>query len=273
MYNILFILATAAAVINAIAALIGLRRRPPGPGSPGRPWITRVILIILKGRGGPPGPTTPNRSCIVKNRAIWIPTVLAVIFAGLSIYLYFFCTPGCTDRSRYGFESEPIVWEQQMYPDSQGVTEVAQSSELVECGKHSLKLTTDLEGGHLNRSKGEAYVEIDVQNLEGKPITVWVYVPRGAVGDPQKPNGIQVFVKDKDWRSEYGTWWNITPAKVDRWCQVTLTPTRSRDSVASITPGFDPTQIRAVGVKVAIGDGSIAKYKGPIYIDAVDWPK
>jgi hypothetical protein len=35
---------------------------------------------------------------------------------------------------------------------------------------------------------------------------------------------------------------------------------------------FDPTQIRAIGGKIAIGDGSTATYKGPIYLDSVEWP-
>ncbi len=179
------------------------------------------------------------------------------------------------DTSTYGFETGTMGWVPQPYIDSQGVVDVAQSTDRAKLGRHSLKLSVDLEGGHPNRSKGEAYVTIPVQNLEGRPITVWVYVPREALGDPQNPNGIQVFVKDNDrsWRSEYGTWWDIIPGRVDSWQQVTLTPGRSAPLDGYMAPGFDPTQIRAVGVKVAIGEKSVAKYRGPIYMDAVDWPK
>jgi hypothetical protein len=36
-------------------------------------------------------------------------------------------------------------------------------------------------------------------------------------------------------------------------------------------PGFDPNQIISVGVKMGVGGGSTATYKGPIFIDGVDW--
>jgi hypothetical protein len=36
-------------------------------------------------------------------------------------------------------------------------------------------------------------------------------------------------------------------------------------------PGFDPSQIIAVGLKLGAGGGSTAVYQGPIYVDAVNW--
>ena len=101
---------------------------------------------------------------------------------------------------------------------------------------------------------------------------VWVYIPEEALGNPKIPNGVQVFVKDKEWKSEYGTWWNIDPADVNSWQQITLTPSKSAPPSGYMDSEFDPTQIRVVGVKIAVGDGSVARYRGPIYIDAVDWP-
>lgn len=205
---------------------------------------------------------------VVRNALFWIASILTVLFAGSTVWLL---TRPCVDPSRYGFEEGTMGWVRQVYETDQGVTAVEQSADEAKfC--HSLEMTVDLEGGHTNKSRGEAYVEINPQNLENKPITVWVYVPREALGDPEKPNGIQVFVKDKDWRGEYGTWWNITPAIVDSWQQVTLTPSRSAPPDGYMESGFDPTQIGAVGVKIAIGEGSTAKYRGPIYVDAVDWP-
>ena len=208
----------------------------------------------------------------------WIQSVISLLFSivlllaipGVVLYSYL-ALP--VDNSRYGFESGTMGWAHETWEDSQGVTAVAQSREQAKLGKHSFKLTVDLEGGHPNRSKGEAYVEIPPQNLENKQITVWVYVPRMALGDPRIPNGIQVFVKDNDknWRGEYGTWWAITAARVDSWQQVTLTPSRVAPPDGYMAPGFDPTQIRAVGVKVAIGEGAEAMYEGPIYVDTVNW--
>ena len=206
---------------------------------------------------------------IIRDTLFWIATVLAVLFAGSTLWLLM---RPCVDPSKYGFEEGPMGWVPQTYETDQGITAVAQSADQAKFCKNSLMLTADLEGGHANRSKGEAYVEIPIQNLEGKPITVWVYVPQEALGDPQKPNGIQVFVKDRNFKGEYGTWWNITPAKVDAWFQVTLVPSTTAPPDGYMAPGFDPTLIGAVGVKVAIGEGSTAEYRGPIYVDGVDWP-
>lgn len=204
---------------------------------------------------------------------IWIPILLTVCCGALSFWIgrksYL-----PVDQSRYGFETGIMGWTNETYTDSQGIISIAQSSDRAKFGRHSLKLTVDLEGSHANRSQGEAYVEIAAQNLNNKPITAWVYVPQGFVGERQKPNGIQIFVKDtdKNWRAEYGTWWDITPARVDTWQQITLTPSTTLLPNGYMEPGFDPTQIRAVGVRVAIGQGSKATYRGPIYIDAVNWP-
>ena len=212
--------------------------------------------------------------CRIKHRksklpmVLFIITVLLMVFFSVIIIIF-----GPTDPSRYGFESGVEGWAPETsWPDSLGINEVAQS-DLARLGKHSLMLTADLEGGHPNRSKGEAFVQIPIQNLENKPITAWVFVPRRAIGDAKRPNGIQVFVKDELWRGEYGTWWDIFEGWVEDWFQVTLTPSGSPPPNGYMAPGFDPTQIRAVGIKVAIGDGSKREYNGPIYVDCVDYPK
>jgi hypothetical protein len=231
-------------ILSSIAALISA--------------ITALIEVVKKRKS----------KGVLNNALFWIASILTVLFASSTVWLL---TRPCVDSSRYGFEEGTMGWVRQVYETDQGVTAIEQSADKAKfC--HSLKMTVDLEGGHANKSRGEAYVEINPQNLENKPITVWVYVPREALGDPEKPNGIQVFVKDKDWKGEYGTWWNIGSATADRWQQVTLTPSRSAPPNGYMEPEFDPTQIRVVGVKIAIGEGSTAKYSGPIYIDAVDWP-
>jgi uncharacterized repeat protein (TIGR02543 family) len=185
------------------------------------------------------------------------------------------------DPSKYGFESSDVFWAAQTSGDSQAVTAVARSDTgFAKIGSYSLKLAVDLVGGDGNKSKGEAYVDMVAHpprgtqapiNLEGVRISVWVYIPKEALGDTDKPNGIQVFVKDNDWRSEYGTWQNITSDTVDKWYEVTLTPSRSAPQDGFMTPGFDPTQIRAVGVKIGAGTNSTATYQGAIYVDGVNW--
>jgi len=249
MSNVQLILAIIATVATVIAAVTG---------------VVGVIISLYVHR--------VKLKDVIRIPKKWVPFCLTFIFSLSSLWLW---TRPPPDPSRYGFESGIMGWTNETYTDSQGVIAIDQSSDRAKFGRHSLKLTVDLEGGHANRSQGEAYVEISAQNLNNKPITVWVYVPEGAVGERSKPNGFQVFVKDtdKNWRAEYGTWWNITSAKVNAWQQVTLTPSTTEPPDGSMEIGFDPTQIRAVGVRVAIGKGSTATYRGPIYIDAVDWPQ
>jgi len=37
-----------------------------------------------------------------------------------------------------------------------------------------------------------------------------------------------------------------------------------------VDPGFDPSHIALVGLKIGIGTGSSASYSGPIYLDALN---
>jgi len=87
---------------------------------------------------------------------------------------------------------------------------------------------------------------------------MWTYVPDGAIGDQQNPNGIQVFAKDIDWKGEYGSWWPILPKIMNSWQVITLSPDTILPSNGYMDPGIDPTQKRAIGIKFGIGNGSTA---------------
>lgn len=175
-------------------------------------------------------------------------------------------------------------WYHQTFTDSQAVTAVAQSADYAKFCGHSLKLTIDLVAKHENKSKGEALVDVQVFDrqkgenvpidLDGKTITAWVYGLTGAKGDRNSPNGVQVFVKDRNHNSQYGAWLDI-PIEND-WFTVKLTPSKTPSEGVStfITkPGteFDPTQIIIVGFKIGAGGESNATYNQPIYVDGVNW--
>ena len=210
-----------------------------------------------------------NISRVIKDVVFWIAVLLAIVFAVLFFWLI---TRPCIDPTKFGFENGEMGWIVQTYPDSQGVTKLAQSVEQAKICKHSLKLTLDLEGSHKSRSKGEVFVDIPVQDLGGKSLSVWVFIPKTAVGSITHPNGVQVFVKDNNNKSEYGTWWEITPSKTGTWQQVTLTPSSTAPAYGSMEDGFDPTHIKYIGVKFATSEGSKDKYNGSVYIDGFDWP-
>jgi hypothetical protein len=164
-------------------------------------------------------------------------------------------------------------WQHQTYYDSQGITRVRRSSERTYTGEYSLQLITQIVGGDPNISKGEAFVDlrhhapsgVDVPaNLEGVTLRCWIYAPWASGGESDHLNGLQIFVKDENWHSEYGTWVNITEGQ---WNEVTLTPSRQTPHWGSMDKGFDPTRIIMIGVKVAVGSGSTAQYDGAFYMD------
>lgn len=180
-------------------------------------------------------------------------------------------------RSRFSFEVGPTGWMPQDYKDSRACIQVLQSKDLAQEGTYSLKMIMDLVGGHPEKSKGEAWVnlvetspggETFPADFSSRTITAWIYAPPGARGDGSKPNGFQLFAKDKDWRSLYGTWRNIVEGQ---WTEISLAVGNSAPHWGYMDPGFDPTQVVAIGVKMGAGGGSVATFTGAVYLDAVDW--
>jgi hypothetical protein len=53
---------------------------------------------------------------------------------------------------------------------------------------------------------------------------------------------------------------------------VTVTPERTPPPNGYMDPGFDPTKIILLGLKVGAGSGSTASFSGLVWLDDVDWP-
>ncbi|UCG56893.1 MAG: hypothetical protein JSU70_18760 [Phycisphaerales bacterium] len=175
---------------------------------------------------------------------------------------------------KYGFEYQ---WKPQTYEDSMACTQALFSDERHVEGNCSLKMMMDLVGGHKRRSKGEVWVDMRDHppvgehvpvNMLGHTVAASIYAPWRARGKPDKPNGFQVFVKDKDYRSQYGPWHNVREAE---WFKISLNVSPFAPRGGHMDSGFDPTQIIVVGVAMGAGGGSKATYKGPVYVDGVDW--
>lgn len=186
------------------------------------------------------------------------------------------CSPDL-DSPKYGFEKKlDIFWEpEEKDNESRAVIDMNQSLKgMAYAGCYSLRLVVDLVGGHSNNSKGAVYVNlgspIDLENVD---ITVRMRYLEDAVGDVHKPNGAQVFVKDKKDKGEYGTFFPFKRrfASAGQWVELTLKPTKNAADVSHMDPGFNPQIISAVGVQIAAGGKSKACYSGPIYVDSVDW--
>jgi len=186
-------------------------------------------------------------------------------------------TPGGPDTSKFGWERDCMAFVPQDWVDSQAITSVAQTTSRAYLGSGCVEMTCDLIGGDANKSKGEIYVDIRHNppegveapvNLEGKEVSCWLYCPKGAAGEKSRPNGIQLFVKDENWGSLYGSWKNIVP---NTWFKASIVPATTTPPGGWKSPDFDPTKIIQVGIKVSTGGGSKATYSGVIFADAMDW--
>ncbi|MCC6615809.1 MAG: hypothetical protein IT320_20225 [Anaerolineae bacterium] len=158
-----------------------------------------------------------------------------------------------------------------------GCAEVSRSDTQHHDGNFSLEVVLNLAPGNPSNAKAEVLVvppEVDT-TLQSETISAWVYMPQGAVGDPDHPNGLHLFVKDSDasWRGLYGCWVDASLG----WQEVTLTITTDEPECANgswyMSPGFDPTHIRAIGVAIGTPEQDYDQafvYQGPIYIDQVE---
>jgi len=175
------------------------------------------------------------------------------------------------DTARYNFETSVQGWVAQTYVDSQAITAVARDTSKARYGSASLMCTVDLrEYNHPNKAKGETYVDLQTgQDMSNVTVTLWVWIPSQAVGDPSQPNGIQVFFKDTNWNSKYSRWRNIgTDILTNEWVQITI-------NTATEQWGYDDganlSQTRLIGVKIGTGGTSTATFSGYIWIDSVNW--
>jgi uncharacterized protein YraI len=222
----------------------------------------------------------------------WVASRFVIVYAG-DVSIVPTPTPPPTQPTlpspKYSFESGTMGWIPQQdpenVPDTQAVTAVVQSSNQAKSGLASLEIAVNLIGGnHPTDSKGEAFVDMryDLPNgvttpaphdLTGKTITCWVYASPGSAGDASSPNGFQIFVKDTDFRSEYGTWKDITPQREGTWFPITLTPSMQMPPGGYKDSDFNPTRIILLGVKIGAGGKSTdqMRYAGRVYVDACDW--
>ena len=169
-------------------------------------------------------------------------------------------------------------WTYQTWPDSQGFTNVYRSTSQHHNGRASLRIIADLRGQHRNKAQGEVYCNLTVHppqgtavplNLKNVRVECWVKFPSGSAGNPNAPNGLQLFLRSKDskskeWWSFYSVWQNINPNWENRWVKISTNPSGPagyRDAK------FDPTKVIAVGLKVAINGNSEATLKDSIYLD------
>jgi hypothetical protein len=160
-----------------------------------------------------------------------------------------------------------VGWAVQNAADNQGVRSVNYDSR-----EQSLLVTCDLRGKDPNNSRGEIFLDlhgfyaikgmlpIDMRNYT---ITAEFDIPQGFVGPVAAPNGIQLFVKDDNYKSLYGSWTNIVaPGRIT----IDLKPANRSPVNGYMDSDFNPTRIVWIGIKFAINDKSSANYQGEIKV-------
>lgn len=161
-------------------------------------------------------------------------------------------------------------WIAQDFADSQGVISVRFSDSLLIINAH-------LVGGDPALGRGEIYIDLRYWpptealaplDLSGSTIAVRVILPEGYGGPQWAPSGIQVFVKDDQWRSQYGLWVNV--ANTGGEYTATLSPSASNPVAGMTAEGFDPTRVRIIGVKFGINDAAIWDFAGNIIVQCVN---
>lgn len=186
------------------------------------------------------------------------------------------------DFAMYPFEEDVNGWRPGAGADSQAITEVVHDATRAYLGRGSIRATVELIPGHQSKSKGEVGVDMGQDpppnalmfppyDLSEAVIFVAVRLPKEAVGSPQAPNGLQIFLKDSRGRAKYGRWINLTDVPTDDWYQLAI-------DVANEPWGWDGgadlTDITEVGIKIGASEAPLAHgFSGDIWIDSFTWAK
>ena len=164
-------------------------------------------------------------------------------------------------------------WSQSNYPDSKGFIDVSRSFEKSHSGAASLRIRAEMQGGVNGKDRGETYLDLNNHapvgispplSLTNSTLRFWIYLPPGAAGPVNKPNGIQIFLKSEGFRSFYSQWKNIDSSWPDRWVSISI---NLADPPAYVDSGFDMTKVIIIGIKIAVNPETNTQLIGDIYID------
>jgi mannan endo-1,4-beta-mannosidase len=177
------------------------------------------------------------------------------------------------ENAVFDFETKTTeCWENSTKAGEQGISAVYPTSAEARSGQYSLAMTTHLSYSTsiTDLNQGIAFVMFP-GNMEGHSISAWVKCPEDAHGDDDHPTGIQLFVKDQNFRIQMTCWRDIGKSiPEDEWTEVGLTPSHTNPSCGYTDEGFDPTRIMMVGIKLGAGTDSRVPFEGTCYLDFVN---
>ena len=173
------------------------------------------------------------------------------------------------------FDANDEFFQVQTYHDSMAATNVLRVTGAPSNATGCLAIDLNLVGGHTNWSQGEILHDllwyppsntIAPLNLFGKRVSAWVFCPDGSSGSEDRPNFVTLFCKDANWKTFNGT---LEHAVTGYWTCVSMTPGTNAPMHGWMDPGFDPTQIRQVGIKIGTDASSTTAYRGRVYVDGI----
>ena len=168
--------------------------------------------------------------------------------------------------SLFDFENSTDGWHINSFSDV--FTRLSITTTLAFSGTGSLQMDVDL-GNRFRHESGEIYYQFDeARNYDGLLLQGWVYAPAGARGDNEFSNGLRFFVEDNSGNKLYASWHNIWQ---EGWYSITLPIRDAAPACGTVSAGFDPTEIRRIGINLAANTtaGAAASYVGPILLDSI----
>lgn len=148
-------------------------------------------------------------------------------------------------------------WRHQTYQDSQAINFVER-----DYLNNQWEIDLNLITGDEEKSQGEMYLDLryDIPGLEwqapidmrGKEISFMFKLDEAFEYDPLSLCNIQAFAKDENWNSQYGT--RVEMVKGESWIRVSLVPTEGNVNLGFTDPGFDPSRITMIGLRISEPD-------------------
>ncbi|MFH1664832.1 MAG: hypothetical protein ABIA77_01655, partial [Candidatus Omnitrophota bacterium] len=150
-------------------------------------------------------------------------------------------------------------WRHQTYDDSRAIRFVERDYAGEQWVVH-----LDMRTGDEHCSRGEMYLDMryDIPGLawqapidmRGEEISFLFKLDEDFEYDPLFPCNIQVFAKDSNWNTQYGT--KVEMEKCSDWIRVSLVPTEGNINFGYTDAGFDPAEIVMIGLSVSEPDGA-----------------
>jgi hypothetical protein len=167
----------------------------------------------------------------------------------------------------FDFEGRAEAWNVAGYAEK--VARAKVSRERPHAGVAALRLHLQLDE---QRDPDHVSAEVSARlpghqrDFHGKTLQAWLWVPQGARGNPEFPNGAHLFIEDERRERVYGTYVNLLEGG---WFELRLRVTGSPETCDTPNPRFDPGRVRKVGLNVSLGSRDPRPLIGALYLDSV----